>query len=77
MIENNTLVIGILVEQFRLDMMVPKRSKEAPIISEGLPVPLPFSIKGKQENMKYRSSRNIRVELKNAIIYQYQIPWQH
>ena len=39
--ENNALVIGILGEHFRLDMMVPQRDKESPKTSEVLPVSLP------------------------------------
>ena len=36
MTENNDLVIGLLGDQFRLDIMIPQRSKEAPKTSEGL-----------------------------------------
>ena len=77
MAENNVLVSGLLGEQFRMEMMVPQRSKEAPKTSEGLPVSLSFSIQGKQENMKYRRSRNSRVELKKTVIHQRQIPGQN
>ena len=48
MTENNTLVSGILGEQFGLEMMVPKISKEAPKTSEVLPVLLPVSIQGEK-----------------------------
>ena len=41
MTKNNALVRGLLVEQFRLDMMVTQRSKESPKTSEGLPVSFP------------------------------------
>ena len=69
MTKNNALVSGLLGEQFRLDMMVQQRSKEASKTSEGLPVSLLLSIKGKQENTKDRSSRNRRVELKKTITH--------
>ena len=46
--ENNDLVSGLLVEQFRLEMMVPQREKESPKTSEGLSFSLAFSIQGKQ-----------------------------
>ena len=42
--DNNDLVSGILGEQFKLDMMVPQRAKEAPKTSVGLQVSLPFAI---------------------------------
>ena len=58
MIKDYDLVCGLLGEQFRLEMMVPQRAKEAPKTSEGLPVSFPFPIQGKQENPKYRISRN-------------------
>ena len=48
MTKKNSLVIGLLGEQFRLEMMVPQRYTEAPKISEGLPVSLKFSIQVKQ-----------------------------
>ena len=38
MTENNTLVSGLLGEQFKMEMMVPQISKEAEKISERLPV---------------------------------------
>ena len=77
MTENNALVSGLLGEQFRLEMMVTQRSKETPKTSEGLPVSLPVSIQGKQENTKDRRSRNIRVEMKKTVIHQRHIPGQH
>ena len=67
--ENNALVIGLLRQQFRLERMVPEIAKESPKTSEGLPVSLPFSIQGKQDNKKDRSSRNSRTELKKTVIY--------
>ena len=54
--------------------MVPQRAKEALKTSEGLPVSFPVSIQGKQENTKEIVIRNLRVELKNKIIHQRQIP---
>ena len=70
MTKNNALVDGLLGEQFRMEMIVPQRSKEAPKTSEGLPVSFPVSIQVKQENMEYRGSRNIRVELKRTVTHQ-------
>ena len=46
--KNNDLVSGLLGEQFRLEIIVPKISKEAPRTSEGLPVSSPVSIQGKK-----------------------------
>ena len=57
--------------------MVPKRAKEAPKTSEGLPVLLPVSIQGKQDNMKYRVSRKSTLELKKTVIHQRHTPGQH
>ena len=75
--ENNDLVGRLLGEQFKLDMMVPRRAREAIKISEGLPVSLPFQVQQKQENRKDRSSRNSRVELKKKVIHQSQTPGQN
>ena len=36
--DKNSLVSGLLVKQFRFEIMVPKIAKEAPKTSEGLPV---------------------------------------
>ena len=77
MTENNALVSEILVRQFRLETMVPKRAKDTPKISEGLPVSLPVLIQEKQENMEDRGSRSIRVELKKTVIHQRHIPGYH
>ena len=77
MTDNNSLFGGILGEQFSLEVVVPQRSKEAPKISEGLPVPFPVEIQEKQDNTKDRVSRNITVELKKTVIHQHHIPGQH
>ena len=77
MTNNNAFVSGLLGEQFRLEVMVPQRTKEAPKTSEGLLVSFQFSIQGRKENMKDISSRNIRVELTKTLIHQLQIPGQH
>ena len=58
-------------------MMVTQRAKEAPKKSEEFPVSLPVSIIKKQENTKYRGSRNSRVELKKTKIHQQKILGQH
>ena len=47
-LDNNNLVSGLLGEKFKLEMMVPKRAKEAPKKSERLPVLFPVSIQVKQ-----------------------------
>ena len=52
MTENNSLVIGLLGEKFKLGMITPQRSKEAPKELEGLPFSLSVSIQGKQDNTK-------------------------
>ena len=44
MTKNKASVGRLLVYQFKLDMMVPKRAKEAPKTSVGLQVSLPFAI---------------------------------
>ena len=72
--ENNDLIIGLLGEQFKMEMMVPQRAKEAPKTSEGLPVSLSFAIQETQNNTKYRGIRNITVELKNTEIQNCQTP---
>ena len=77
MTKNNALVSGLLGEQFRMEMMVPQRSKEAPKTSEGLPVSFPVKIQGKQDNVEDRGSRSSRVELKKMVIHQRQIPGKH
>ena len=77
MTDNYALVNGLLGEQFRLEMMVPQISKEAPKTSEELIVSLKLSIQVKQENMKDRSSSDIRVEMKKTVTHQRQIPGQH
>ena len=56
--EKNALVSGLLGEQFRLEMMVPQRAKEAPKTSERLPVLFPVVIQEKRDNMKERGIRN-------------------
>ena len=75
--DNNVLVIGLLGEKFRLEMMVPKISKEAPKTSEGLPVSLSVAIQEKHNHMKDKVINNIRVELKKTVIHKLQIPGQH
>ena len=69
MTDNNALVSGLLGEKFRMYTMVPQISKKAHKTSEGLPVSLPLSIQGKQENMKDIISRNSRVELNKTAIH--------
>ena len=73
MTDNNALVSGLLGDKFRLDMMVPQISKEAPKTSDGLPVLFSVLIQEKQDNMKNRGNRNSTVELKRTVIHQHQI----
>ena len=77
MTENNDLVSRLLEEQFRLEIMFPQRETESPKKSEVIPVSLPASFQGKQENMKVSSSMNSRVELKKTVIHQHHIPSKH
>ena len=77
MTKDNALVSGIMGEQFKLEMMVPQRGKEAPKTSEGLPVSLPVSIQRKQHKMNVRGSRNRTIELNKMVIHQCYIPGQH
>ena len=71
---NNALFSGFLGKHFKLDMMVPKRSKEAPKTSELLTVLLPVAIPETQNNTEDRGSMYKIVELKRKLIHQLQIP---
>ena len=75
--KNNYLLIALLREQFRLEIIIPQKFKEAPKTSEGLPVSLTVTIQGKQENMKDIGSSNIMVELKKTVIHQRHISGQN
>ena len=68
---------GLLGERFRLEMMVPQRSKESPKTSEVLPFSLPVAIQKKLDNMKDRGISNSTVELNKTVIHQRHIPGQH
>ena len=59
--KNNAFVRGILGDQFRLEMMVPQTAKEAPKISEGLLVSLPFLIPETKNNKEERGCMDITV----------------
>ena len=48
MTKNNALVSGLLGDQFKLKVVVPQRSKEAPKKLEVLPVSLPLTIPEKK-----------------------------
>ena len=74
---NNTLVSRILVEQFKLEIMVQQRSKESPKISVLLPVSLSVAIPETQNNTEDIGRMYIIVELKKTVIHQYQIPDQY
>ena len=69
MTDNNAFVSGLLGEQFRLEMMVSQRSKEAPKILYKLPFLLPVSTQGGKYKMEGRGSRNSTVELKKTAIH--------
>ena len=58
MTNNDALVSGLLGENFRLEMVVPKRAKESPKTLEGLPVSLPFSI---QRNKRKLSTEEVGI----------------
>ena len=74
MTNNNTLISGIFGDQYKLDMMVPQISKEAPKTSEGLPVLFPVTIPETQNNMEVKGSMDSTVELNKMVICQRQIP---
>ena len=65
-INNNALISGLLGEHFRLEMMVPQRSKESLKASEGIIVSLLFTIIETQNIIEVRVRMDIRVELKNT-----------
>ena len=69
MTNNKALIIELLGEQFRLEMMVPQRAKDSPKTSEGIPVSLPVTIPVTQDNMEVRGIMDSRAELKKAVIH--------
>ena len=73
-IDNNTLISEILGDQFKMEIMVTQRSKEAPKTSEGIPVSFPVTIQETQNNMNYRVSMDSTMKLKKTLIHQRQIP---
>ena len=77
MTNNNALVIGLLGEQFNMEVMAPQRSKESPRTPKELSVLLQVSIIEKQNNMEDRGSMDRMVELKKTIIHQLQIKDQN
>ena len=77
MTNNNSLVIGLLGEQFNLEIMVPQRFKEPPKTPKGLLVLLPVSILETKNNTEDRGSMDSTVGLKKTVIQKYQIPYQH
>ena len=60
-----------------MEIMVPKRAKEANKTSEVLTVSLPVTIPEIQNNTEDRGSMDVTVELKNNVIHQQQTPGQH
>ena len=62
---------------FKLEMMVPQISKEAPKTLEVISVSFPVAIQEKKDNMNYRGSRNSTLELKKTVIHQGHNPGQH
>ena len=68
---NISLSSGILVEKFKLGMMVPQRAKKAPKILEGFPVLLSVAVQETQNNIKDRGSKHSMVELKKTLIHQH------
>ena len=77
MTKNNALVSGLLVDQFKIYIMVPKRSKESPKTSELLPVSFPVAIPEIQNNTEDIGRLDRTVELRKTVIHQFQIPDQH
>ena len=77
MTDINALFSGILGYQFKLDMIVPQRSNEAPKTSEGLPVLFQVTIPETQNNMEVKGSMDSMVELNNRVIHPREIPDQH
>ena len=77
MTDNNALTIGILVQQFKIDIMVPHRAKEAPRTPDGLPFSMPVKIQETQSKKKDRGIRDSTVKLKTRVIHQRQIPGQN
>ena len=75
--ENNASVSELLWEQFKMEVMVPQSSKEAPSTSEILSVSLPVAIPETLNNTEVGGIMDSTVELKNAVIHQRQIPGQH
>ena len=66
-----------IMTENKMDMMVPRGSKERSKISEGLPVSLPAATPKEKNNTEVRGSMDSRVELKNMVIHQRQIPFQN
>ena len=58
-------------------MIVPQITKQAPKISEELPVFLPVTILETQNNMEDRGRMDSMVKLKKTVIHQCQIPGQN
>ena len=79
--DNNSLVIVLLVEQFKLDMMVTRRSREATESSEGMAFSSKFStIEGRSEIINrncYGIIMDSIVELKEMVIHQLHITFQN
>ena len=79
--DNNSLVIVFLGEQFKLEMMVTRRSREATESSEGMPFSSKFStIEGRSEIINrncYGIIMDSIVELKEKVIHQLQITFQN
>ena len=74
MTENNALVSVLLVEQLKMEMMVPQRSKEATNASEVIPVLLPVAFPETQNHTEDRDIMDSTVELERTVIHQRQIP---
>ena len=74
---DNALVSGLLIDYFKLEIIVPKRDKESPKSSEGLPLSLPITITDTQNNTEDKGNMDSTMELKMTVIHQRQIPGQH
>ena len=72
------MVSGLLSDQFKLEMVVPQRPKEAPKISEGIPVSLTVKTLDETKNtIEEIGSVDSTVELEKTVIHQHQTPGQH
>ena len=73
MTNNKSLFRGILVEQFKLEIMATQRDKELPKTSDVLLFSLKVVIPETKNNTQDRGGMDSTVELKETVIHQLQI----